>query len=117
MPASQNTMCAAITPPIRMAGSPNERAGAVPGQIEDESHGAGGRQFGQRLEIFELIERCELQAMAGDDADRAEQDQAAGRAEKSADHRIGHIADRAAHPRHPEAAEHDPGRDGWQAQA
>jgi hypothetical protein len=84
----------------------------VPGQIEDDGHGAGGRQFGQRLDILELAERCKLQALAGDDADRAEKDQAAGRAEKSADHRIGYIADRTADPRHSAAAEHDAGRDG-----
>ena len=36
----------------------------MPGQIEDDSHGAGGRQLGQRLDICELAERCELKALA-----------------------------------------------------
>ncbi len=96
---------------------PERGAGAVPGQIQHERHGAGRRQFGQRQGVCELIEGRELKAVAGDDADRAEQDQAAGGAEKSADHRIGHIADRAAHPRHAEAAQHDAGRDAGEAQA
>jgi hypothetical protein len=58
-----------------------------------------------------LIEGRKLQAMAGDDANGAQQDQEAGGPEKSADHRVGHIADRAAHPRQPEAADHEAGRD------
>ena len=68
-------------------------------------------------DVGELAERRELQALAGDDADRAEHDQAAGRAEKAADHGVRHIADRAAHPRHAEAAEHDAGHDGRKRQA
>jgi len=84
----------------------------VPGQIQDQRHRAGRRQFGQRQEICEPIERRKLKALAGDDANRTENDQAAGSAEKSADHRVRHIADRAAHPRHPETTEHDAGDDG-----
>jgi len=76
----------------------------MPGQIEHQRHGAGRCQFGQRQKVCELIERRELEPVTGDDANRTENDQAAGRAEKSADHRIRHIADRAAHPRHPETA-------------
>ena len=45
-------------------------------------------------------------------SDSTEKDQAAGGAEKSADHGIGHVTDRPAHPRHAEAAEHDAGGDG-----
>ena len=66
-------------------------SGTVPGQIEDEGHGADRRQFGQRQDICELTERRKLKALAGDDANRTENDQAAGRAEKSADHRVRHL--------------------------
>jgi len=62
-----------------------------------------------------MIEGSELKAVAGDDANRAQQDQAAGGAEKSADHGIRHIADRAPHPRHAEAAQHDAGGDAGEA--
>ena len=62
-PASQNAMCAATTPPIRMASSPNE-VRVVPGQIKHQRHGAGRRQFGQRQEIGEAVERRKLQNVA-----------------------------------------------------
>ncbi len=87
-------------------------AGAMPGQIQRQRHGAGRRQLGQGQDVGELIERRQLKAMAGDDADRAQNDQAGGGAEEPAHDGIGHITDRAAHPRHPEAAQHDAGDDG-----
>ncbi len=91
----------------------SERAtGAVPGQIEDEGHRAGCRQFGQRQHICEPVECRKLKSFPRDDANRAEKQQAADRAEKSADHGVRHVADRAAHPRHPEAAEHEAGDNG-----
>jgi hypothetical protein len=91
---------------------PERAAGAVPGQIEDKGHRAGCRQFGQRHHIREPIECRKLKSLPRDDANRAENEQAADSAEKSADHRVGHVADRAAHPRQPETAEHDAGDNG-----
>ena len=84
----------------------------MPGQIQRQRHRAGRRQFVQDLDVRELVKRRELKAQAGDDADRAQNDQAGGRAEEPADDGIGHIADRATHPRHAEAAKHDAGDDG-----
>ena len=88
------------------------RAGAVPGQIEDERHGAGGASSDSVRMSSNWPSVANCKALTGDDADRAEKDEAAGRRQKAADHRIGHIADRAAHPRHSETAQHDAGQDG-----
>ena len=49
-------------------------ARAMPGQIQDQRHGAGRRQFGQCQDIDEPIERRQLKALAGDDADRTQND-------------------------------------------
>jgi hypothetical protein len=70
------------------------------------------RQFVHREEVCEPVEGGKLETQAGDDANRTENDQAAGRAEEPADHRVRHVTDRAAHPRHPEAAQHETGDDG-----
>ena len=80
---------------------PERTTGAMPGQIEHERHGAGGRQFGHGQTDLRIDPGSELEAVAGDDANGAQKNQKAGGAEKSADHRVRHIADRAAHPRHP----------------
>ena len=69
-------------------------------------------QFGQHQHVGEPVECSELKALAGDDVDSTENDQAAGGAEEAADHGVRHVADRAAHPRHAEAAKHDAGGDG-----
>ena len=62
-----------------------------------------------------MAEGFELQAMAGDDPDGAEGKQAAGRAQESAHHGIGYVADGAAHARQAETAKHDAGGDGGDA--
>ncbi len=48
-----------------------------------------------------------MKTVAGYDTDRTQNEQAAGGAEEPTYDGIGHITDRAAHPRHPEAAKHD----------
>jgi len=83
----------------------------MPGRVQHERHGGRGGKFEQRLGARELVEGRKLQPVAGDDPDRTEQDQAAGRAQKSADDGIGDVADGATHPRNAESAQHDAGSD------
>src|SRR6478609_3940711 len=91
MPANQNATCAKAMPAADKDDRQSEcAAGAVPGQIEDQGHRAGCRQFGQRHDICEPIECRKSKSLPRDDA---KNEQAADRAEGSADHRVGYVAD------------------------
>ena len=69
---------------------------------------ASSDRFSRLSQLVPSVVNCSR--MTGDDADRTQNDQATGGAEKAADHGIGYITDRAAHPRQAEAAEHQAGQ-------
>ena len=89
---------------------------AMPGQIQHQRHGASGAELQQRGAVGEARQRRQLHRVAGDDPDRAEGDEQSSRPEEAADHGVRHVADRPAHPRQAQPAQHDPRHRGRQAE-
>ena len=116
MPESQNARCAAITPPTRMIGKPNglrERCqvrystSAMAQAAPSSDRVVDWRSWSSVANC----RRCPVMTRIAPSTIKQ-----AGGAEKAADHRVGHIADGAAHPRDAETAQHDAGHDGRKAE-
>ena len=88
----------------------HERAfGAAQQHVQRQRNGGAGAKLCGDCRIGERAEIGERRPLVGDDLDRACDHQPAGGAEKAADHRIGHEADRAAGMGEAEHAEQEPG--------